>query len=83
MRRISQESVVALYQELAKYDWEAASKVLAMPVTLPPALMPGISFDTWSITLCARSRHVNTRSTDMSLCARLRSTNGLTLTDLL
>lgn len=26
--RISQESVVALYQELAKYDWEAASKVI-------------------------------------------------------
>ena len=26
--RISQESVVALYQELVEYDWEAASKVM-------------------------------------------------------
>lgn len=27
MCRISQESVVALYQELSEYDWEAASQV--------------------------------------------------------
>ena len=34
--RISQESVVALYEELAKYDWEAASKVHILPARMPP-----------------------------------------------
>ncbi len=34
--RISQESVVALYEELSEYDWEAASKVSLLYLTQWP-----------------------------------------------
>ena len=33
--RVSQESVVALYEELTEYDWQAASKVTLLAFSVP------------------------------------------------